>query len=299
MYFPLLLIEIILHPFINLVKFSGIVYLNSFEFIFTLKILHFNKCLVNANLTVSTSGNSGMTKYNIENLKNISSKNKNILVKKVFSDVYKDYDLMNDIMSFGFHRVWKKQIFELISPSANDTFLDLAGGSGDISKLICKKFPNNKCILVDSNKKMIEIAKGKLSGTSIKFKCASAEKLPFRNKEFNFIIVAFGLRNFTDMKLSLKEIFRVLKKNGSFICLEFSEVNNSVTKKMFEAYLNLIPFLGKIFVNNYDAYKYLAESIKIFPNQIELTKLINNSGFNKVDCFDLLDGIASIHIGVK
>jgi len=146
---------------------------------------------------------------------------------------------------------------------------------------------------------MLEIAKNRLSKTNVKFHCAKAENLPFNDSKFDFIIVAFGVRNFSDIKLSLKEIFRILKKNGKFICLEFSDVNNSLTKKIVNSYLNIIPFFGKIFANNFDAYKYLVESIKVFPNQIQLTKLIYKTGFNKIDCFDLLDGVASIHIGVK
>ena len=240
-----------------------------------------------------------MIKNKFKNLKSISSNTKGRLVKKVFNDVSKNYDLMNDIMSFGLHRVWKKLIFDFIKPHEDEVFMDLAGGSGDISKIIKLKFPKNKCILVDSNIKMINEAKIKLKKYDIDYVCAEAEFLPFRQDKFNNILLAFGLRNFSCIDKSLKEINRVLKKKGRFVCLEFSEINRRSLKRIFSSYSSIIPSLGLIFAKNFSAYSYLIESIKIFPNQMELTKKLKDAGFKNINCYDLLDGLASIHIGEK
>ena len=206
---------------------------------------------------------------------------------------------MNDIMSIGMHRLWKSQVFELINPKKNDKFMDLAGGSGDLSKIIKQKYSKSNCILVDSNQNMIDEAKKKLVDLDINFVTAKAEKLPFRNNKFDFILCAFGIRNFFDINLALSEINRTLKPGGQFVCLEFSKVNTKPFRVCFELYCKIIPKFGKIFAKNSDAYDYLIESIKIFPNQIALTKILSNNGFKTIKCYDLMDGIASIHIGKK
>ena len=240
-----------------------------------------------------------MVNNQFKNLKNISSDQKSNVVKNVFNDVYENYDLMNDIMSIGMHRLWKSQVFELINPNSNDKFMDLAGGSGDLSKIIKKKYNNSQCILVDSNKNMIDKAKKKLSHTNVTYVNAKAERLPFANNEFDFILCAFGLRNFFDINEALLQIYRTLKPEGQFICLEFSKVNRKLFRIGFELYCKIIPKLGQFFAKNKTAYDYLVESIKIFPNQVALTKILKKSGFKTVQCYDLMDGIASIHIGKK
>ena len=240
-----------------------------------------------------------MVNNQFKNLKNISSDQKSNVVKKVFNDVYENYDLMNDIMSIGMHRLWKSQVFELINPNSNDKFMDLAGGSGDLSKIIKKRYNNSQCILVDSNKNMIDKAKKKLSHTNVTYVNAKAERLPFENNEFDFILCAFGLRNFFDINAALLQIYRTLKPEGQFICLEFSKVNRKLFRIGFELYCKIIPKLGQFFAKNKTAYDYLVESIKIFPNQVALTKILKKSGFKTVQCYDLMDGIASIHIGKK
>lgn len=240
-----------------------------------------------------------MVNNQFKNLKNISSDQKSNVVKKVFNDVYENYDLMNDIMSIGMHRLWKSQVFELINPNSNDKFMDLAGGSGDLSKIIKKRYINSQCILVDSNKNMIDKAKKKLSHTNVTYVNAKAERLPFANNEFDFILCAFGLRNFFDINAALLQIYRTLKPEGQFICLEFSKVNRKLFRIGFELYCKIIPKLGQFFAKNKTAYDYLVESIKIFPNQVALTKILQQSGFKTVQCYDLMDGIASIHIGKK
>ena len=236
---------------------------------------------------------------NLQNLKNIPQNIKKKLVQKVFSDVSTSYDLMNDIMSFGFHRLWKNIIFDFIPKNEKGNFMDLAGGSGDITKLIKKNFPLNDCVLVDNNKEMIVQAKKKLQNYNIDYVLASSEKLPFNKESFDNVITSFGLRNFYNMELSLIEIERCLKKSVRFFCLEFSEINSKSLRFIFNKYYDIIPNLGKLFAKNEFAYKYLIDSIRAFPNQIELTQKFIKTGFKNVECYDLFDGLASIHIGKK
>lgn len=224
---------------------------------------------------------------------------KSLLVKKVFSSVSIKYDFMNDIMSMGMHRFWKNNLVDLMIINNNDQILDLAGGSGDISKRILKKNSNTKVILYDRSKEMIAIAKKKIKNKQVKFICDIAERMPFDNKSFDIIVTSFGLRNFSDIQKSMVEIHRTLKQGGKFYCLEFSKVNSKSLRFLFNAYCKLIPKLGNFFANDQEAYEYLIESIKCFPNQIEISKKLRNVGFKNIECFDLLDGVASIHIGVK
>ena len=224
---------------------------------------------------------------------------KSLLVKKVFSSVSIKYDFMNDIMSMGMHRFWKNNLVDLMIINNNDQILDLAGGSGDISKRILKKNSNTKVILYDRSKEMIAIAKKKIKNKQVKFICDIAERMPFDNKSFDIIVTSFGLRNFSDIKKSMVEIHRTLKQGGKFYCLEFSKVNSKSLRFLFNAYCKLIPKLGNFFANDQEAYEYLIESIKCFPNQIEISKKLRNVGFKNIECFDLLDGVASIHIGEK
>ena len=198
-------------------------------------------------------------------------------------------------MSFGLHRTWKQELIKKIKIKEQDVILDLATGSGDLLELIMKK---SDCICVgyDSNKKMIMQAKKKLKKRKIFYVNGLAEKIPFKKNSFDIITLSFGLRNFTDIPKSLIEIKRVLKKKGKFYCLEFSEINNKSLRKIFDLYSKLIPLYGKLILNNEEAYSYLIQSIKEFPNQIQLTKKLLKVGFRKIEVFDVLDGIASIHV---
>ena len=233
-------------------------------------------------------------------LDNLSKLEKSKYVNKIFSNVSKSYDLMNDIMSFGSHRLWKKIFIDFIQLNENQFVLDLACGSGDISELLLKKYPNfENLTLSDKNLLMLDLAKKRLKSYRTKIICNSAENLPFKNNYFDFVLLSFGLRNFSDMKKSLSEIRRVLKKNGYFYCMEFSHVNKPSFRGLVNLYYDVLPKLGSIFARNKDAYEYLIESIKLFPNQIELTKKFEYIGFREIECFDIFDGIASIHIGKK
>ncbi len=219
-------------------------------------------------------------------------------VNKVFSSVSKKYDFMNDLMSFGLHRIWKEKLISLLEISKNSLVLDLATGSGDISKKINEKY-GCKCLALDANMEMLGIAKNKNDSNSPFYIYGNAENLPFKKFIFDYVIVSFGLRNFNDISGSLEQIHRVLKKRGTFICLEFSEVNNPIFRNFVKAYLKTIPKLGQLFANNKFAYDYLVESIRNFPNQIQLTKKLILAGFKTVEVIDIINGVAAIHISKK
>ncbi len=202
---------------------------------------------------------------------------------------------MNDLMSFGLHRLWKKHFVDLMEINSKMKVLDLATGSGDIIKLI-KKRSDCFCIGYDPNIKMIKEAKKKLSDEEVFFVNGFAENIPFKKDSFNLVTVSFGLRNFSNIEKSLKEVKRVLKKKNKFYCLEFSQINGFLFRKIFNSYCKMIPFYGNYLLNNKQAYSYLIESIQEFPNQIELTKKLVKAGFKNIEVFDILDGLASIHI---
>ena len=219
-------------------------------------------------------------------------------VNQVFSSVSKKYDFMNDLMSFGLHRIWKEKLISLLEFSKNSLVLDLATGSGDISKKINDKY-GCKCLALDANMEMLEIAQKKNDSNSPFYIYGNAENLPFKKFIFDYVVVSFGLRNFNDIPRSLEQIHRVLKKRGTFVCLEFSEVNNPILRNFIKAYLKTIPKLGLLFANNKFAYDYLVESILNFPNQIQLTKKLILAGFKTVEVIDIINGVAAIHISKK
>ena len=219
-------------------------------------------------------------------------------VNQVFSSVSTKYDFMNDLMSFGLHRIWKDEVISVLKICKDSLILDLASGSGDISKKIKEKY-SCKCIALDANMEMLEIAKKKFDSISPFHIYGSAESLPFKNSIFDHVVVSFGLRNFNDISESLKQIRRVLKKGGTFICLEFSEANNPFFRKIIKTYFRAIPKLGLLFANNKFAYDYLIESILNFPNQIQLTKKLTRAGFKNIKVIDIIGGVAAIHISKK
>ena len=239
-----------------------------------------------------------MPDSNLKKTKNTKKIMKKEFVNKVFSSVSKKYDFMNDLMSFGLHRIWKEKLISLLEISKNSMVLDLATGSGDISKKINEKY-GCKCLALDANMEMLGIAKNKNDSNSPFYIYGNAENLPFKKFIFDYVIVSFGLRNFNDISGSLEQIHRVLKKRGTFICLEFSEVNNPIFRNFVKAYLKTIPKLGQLFANNKFAYDYLVESILNFPNQIQLTRKLILAGFKTVKVIDIINGVAAIHISKK
>jgi ubiquinone/menaquinone biosynthesis methyltransferase len=230
--------------------------------------------------------------------KNTEKTDKKKFVQRVFSDVSLKYDLMNDIMSFGLHRTWKHEVVSLLKINKKSIILDLAAGSGDITKKILEEY-NCQCIPYDSNMMMLKSAQKKLKKYNLSFINGDAENLPFKNLTFDYVIVSFGLRNFTNINNSLNEVFRVLKKNGKLICLEFSEVNNQIFRRIINIYYKVIPLLGNMFGRNKMAYEYLVNSIKKFPNQIKLSKKLKDAGFKSVKVIDIIGGVAAIHISKK
>ncbi len=223
------------------------------------------------------------------------------LVKSVFDTVYNKYDLMNDFMSFGVHRYWKKELIRKINPSSNDTLIDVACGTGDIAKLFSDINQNKSRILcVDFNHKMLGEGKKRLKNyKNIKWKLSSAENLNVPSNSFDFYTISFGLRNTKNINKSIKEAYRVLKKGGRFFCLEFSKIQNQNLEILYKNYSKFIPTIGKIIVGESKPYKYLVESIENFVNQEELIEILKNNKFYKPNYKNLSGGIVSIHSGWK
>jgi len=231
----------------------------------------------------------------------IHIQDKTKLVNSVFDKVYKNYDLMNDIMSFGIHRSWKKNLIAWMRPQLGDKIVDVAAGTGDLSKMISEKNNNkNSFCCVEPNKGMFETGKKKLkSFTNIKWYLNSAEKLPFKDNTFDFYTISYGIRNVTDINQCLKEAYRVLKPGGRFLCLEFSTVENEILNLLYQNYSKLIPFIGKIVVGSEKPYEYLIDSINKFYSQIELVDLLKTNTFSNVEYRNLSNGISAIHSGWK
>ena len=227
--------------------------------------------------------------------------NKKGLVQNVFDQVYDQYDLMNDLMSLGTHRLWKSTMLNLMNPSKNQKLIDVACGTGDIAKLFLNrvnKFSEITC--VDPNKGMIDKGKAKLKHyKNLKWIIASAEKLPLQDNLFDFYTISFGLRNAKKLDKSLAEAYRVLKPGGRFLCLEFSKIQNSNLDFIYKNYSKIIPTIGKFVVGKEQPYEYLIKSIENFINQDELIDLMIKKNFKKCSYRNLSGGIVSIHSGWK
>ena len=227
--------------------------------------------------------------------------NKKGLVQNVFDQVYDQYDLMNDLMSLGTHRLWKSTMLNLMNPSKNQKLIDVACGTGDIAKLFLNrvnKFSEITC--VDPNKGMIDKGKVKLKNyKNLKWIIASAEKLPLQDNLFDFYTISFGLRNTKKLDKSLAEAYRVLKPGGRFLCLEFSKIQNSNLDFIYKNYSKIIPTIGKFVVGKEQPYEYLIKSIENFINQDELIDLMIKKNFKKCSYRNLSGGIVSIHTGWK
>jgi len=227
--------------------------------------------------------------------------NKKGLVKGVFDKVYDKYDLMNDVLSLGVHKTWKKNLINMMNPSTNQNLIDVACGTGDIAKLFLNSVNFNSHITcVDPNKGMIEKGKEKLKKfKNLKWIISSAENLPINNNKFDFYTISFGLRNTKNLNKTLKEAHRVLKPGGRFLCLEFSKIHNSSLDLIYKTYSKFIPVIGKIIVGEKEPYEYLIRSIENFVNQDELIDLMRKNNFSKCSYRNLSGGIVSIHSGWK
>jgi len=223
------------------------------------------------------------------------------LVNSVFSKVYKKYDLMNDIMSFGVHRIWKNKLIDWMNPQLDQSLIDVASGTGDVAKLFSKKnnnFSNISC--VEPNNEMLKEGRFNLKAyENIKWYNFPAENLPFKNDTFDFYSISFGIRNVSNINLTLKEAIRVLKPGGRFMCLEFSKIDNEIINLLYQQYSKLIPFVGKFIVGSSKPYNYLIDSINKFYTQDELVDLMKVNGFSKIEFRNLSNGISAIHSGWK
>ena len=227
--------------------------------------------------------------------------NKKGLVQNVFNQVYDRYDLMNDFMSLGIHRLWKKSLLNMMNPSSNQNLIDVACGTGDIAKLFVKhvnKLSRISCI--DPNKGMISKGKEKLSKfKNINWIISPAEKIPLSDNLFDFYTISFGLRNTANIGKALSEAYRVLKPGGRFLCLEFSKIQNTNLETLYKNYSKLIPSIGKFVVGEKQPYEYLIKSIEDFLNQEELIDAMVKNNFKKCTYRNLSGGIVSIHSGWK
>ena len=227
--------------------------------------------------------------------------NKKGLVKGVFDQVYSKYDLMNDFMSLGIHRFWKKNLVNMMNPSLDKNLIDVACGTGDIGKLFLDNTnKNNRITCVDPNEGMINKGKQKLSKyKNIEWVISSAEKLPFNDNTFDFYTISFGLRNTKNLTKALSEAYRVLKPGGRYLCLEFSKIQNPNLNLIYKNYSKFIPKIGKFIVGEKEPYEYLIKSIEEFINQDELIDLMKKNNFTKCSYRNLSGGIVSIHNGWK
>jgi len=223
------------------------------------------------------------------------------LVNSVFSKVHQKYDLMNDIMSFGIHRIWKDKFINWMNPSKNSKLIDVAAGTGDIAKLFSLR-NKNMCEItcVEPNDEMFQEGKNNLKKfKNIKWIKSNAERLPLKDNTFDFYSISYGIRNVTDINKTLTEAFRVLKPGGRILCLEFSKINNELLNFLYKNYSKTIPIIGKYIVGSSKPYDYLIKSIDSFYNQKQLMELMVKNGFSKVEYRNLSNGISAIHSGWK
>jgi len=226
------------------------------------------------------------------------------LVRGVFDSVVDNYDLMNDVMSMGTHRLWKNYTIECSNVAEGDRVLDIAGGTGDLAIKYRKKVgPSGQVILSDINGSMLEAGRQKLLDHGIidvEFVQTNAESLPFNDNTFDCVSIAFGLRNVTHKDIALEQMHRVLKKGGCLMVLEFSKVKNETLEKLYDYYsFNLIPKLGELFADDEQSYQYLAESIRKHPDQETLKTMALDAGFGFCEYHNLSGGIVAVHKAIK
>ncbi len=225
------------------------------------------------------------------------------LVGQVFSSVAHKYDLMNDLMSFGIHRLWKRYFVGTSGVKRGDRVLDLAGGTGDIAALLQDRVGDSgSVVLGDINGEMLRVGRDRLTNRGLvrrlEYTQVNAEALPFPDQSFDLVTIAFGLRNVTDKQRALSEMHRVLKIGGRALVLEFSEVRNETLRKVYDLHsFHVLPRLGQLFAGDADSYQYLAESIRKHPPQESLRSMMQEAGFARCDYRNLTGGIVAIHSG--
>ena len=231
----------------------------------------------------------------------IQNKNSKRFVSKVFQDVFNKYDLMNDVMSLGIHRLWKRKFIYSLNPQRKTKLLDVASGTGDVAKLYLDKINyNGHAYCLDENKGMLLLNKKKFQKTSnVKWFCENAEKLPFKDNYFDYYTISFGIRNVENINSALSEAHRVLKPGGRFLCLEFSKVKNDILNKLYQTYSKTIPKIGGLIIGKSTPYKYLVDSIDKFYTQDEFSKKIKENKFEYVSHKNLSGGVVAIHSAWK
>ena len=226
-------------------------------------------------------------------------------VAEVFHSVAGKYDLMNDLMSGGVHRLWKRMTIEMSGVRRGDTVLDIAGGTGDLTAKFSRIVgPEGTVVLADINDSMLRVGRDRLTDlgivNNVKFSQADAQYLPFPDNSFDVITIAFGLRNVTDKDLALRSMLRVLKPGGRLLVLEFSSPANPLLSKIYDTYsFSILPKLGKLFASDAGSYQYLAESIRMHPDQETLQGMMDNAGFANTDFHNMTGGVVALHRGVK
>ncbi len=236
--------------------------------------------------------------------KEVGVNDKQGLVREVFDSVATNYDLMNDVLSMGAHRLWKRYTIASSNVKRGDRVLDIAGGTGDLALKFREKVGSSgQVILTDINGAMLEEGRKSLLDNGvfdIEFVQANAELLPFKDKTFDCVSIAFGLRNVTDKEAAIRQMFRVLKKGGCLLILEFSKVENEMLEKFYDYYsFNVMPKLGGLLANDEQSYQYLAESIRKHPNQNDLKAMVIGAGFDLCEYQNLSGGIVALHKAVK
>jgi len=235
--------------------------------------------------------------------RDVAVEEKEQLVRGVFDSVAGKYDLMNDLMSMGVHRLWKRHFIAISNIQPGQRVLDVAGGTGDITALLRKRVgASGSVVLSDINESMLEVGRKRLEDRgivgNIEYSVANAEKLPFPDAEFDAVTIAFGLRNVTNKDAALREMFRVLKPGGRAMILEFSKVEFGGLKKIYDAYsFGILPRIGKLVADDEESYRYLAESIRKHPAQDELADMMVAAGFSNVTYRNLTGGVVAIHSG--
>lgn len=223
-------------------------------------------------------------------------------VREVFDSVASNYDIMNDLMSGGMHRLWKLYTTTVANVQQGQRVLDIAGGTGDLALAFAKKVgKTGQVVHTDINHSMLSHGRDRLTnaGVLLPTVVCDAEKLPFEDDYFDVVSVAFGLRNMTHKDQALREMNRVLKPGGKLLVLEFSKVAKPLRKAYDWYSFNILPTLGKVVAKDEDSYRYLAESIRMHPGQKELKKMMQEAGFGHVDIHNMTAGVAALHLGIK
>lgn len=237
--------------------------------------------------------------------KTVEANEKEQMVAGVFHSVAAKYDVMNDLMSFGIHRLWKRFTIDCSGVRKGQKVLDLAGGTGDLTAKFSRIVgETGQVVLADINDSMLKVGRDKLRnqglGNNIAYVQANAEALPFPDNHFDLITIAFGLRNVTDKDKALASMQRVLKPGGRLLVLEFSQPQHEIMNKLYDFYsFNILPKVGRLVANDSESYQYLAESIRMHPDQDTLKAMMEQAGLEQVEYFNLTDGIVALHRGFK